>query len=181
MRRIARRPLLALVGLVACLLAGAASAEQPLEQAVRSAFVFRFGEYVAWPDGTFAGADAPLVIGTLGDDVMADNLEEAARGRKIGGRPVVVRRLREVAQAREVNVLYVRPTRSVHRDDLEQALRGRAVLTVGDKAADAGAMIEFVREENKVRFEIDAAEAERCGLKLSSKLLSLAVAVSESR
>jgi hypothetical protein len=157
--------------------AGAVAAQQPLEQAVKSAYVFRFGEYVAWPDGTFAGPDAPFVIGTLGDDAMAENLEEAVRGRTVGGRPIVVKRLRDAEEARDVHVLYLHPSRGIHRDDVAAALRGRAVLTVGDKSAGSGAIIEFVRQENKVRFEIDAAAAERCGLKLSSKLLSLAVAV----
>ena len=58
-------------------------------------------------------------------------------------------------------------------------LRGASVLTVGeiDRFAQQGGIIGFLTEENKVRFEINAAVAEHARLKISSKLLALAKTV----
>ncbi|MBI4458756.1 MAG: YfiR family protein, partial [Acidobacteria bacterium] len=58
-------------------------------------------------------------------------------------------------------------------------LRGSSVLTVSEVPGftDAGGMIEFTIDEGKVRFYINAAIAETSGLRLSSRLLRVAMAV----
>jgi hypothetical protein len=57
------------------------------------------------------------------------------------------------------------------------AVRGAPVLSVTDgaKSADAKGIVHFVVLENRVRFEIDVQAASASGLKISSKLLDLAV------
>jgi hypothetical protein len=56
-------------------------------------------------------------------------------------------------------------------------VQGAPVLTVGDTEGflRAGGVINFVLEGSKVRFLIDQAAAERSGLRISSKLMRLAV------
>jgi len=51
------------------------------------------------------------------------------------------------------------------------------VLTVGEteRFTESGGIINFTREGNKIRFAISDDTAKRAGLKISSKLLSLAV------
>jgi hypothetical protein len=58
-------------------------------------------------------------------------------------------------------------------------LDGSYILTIGDTKGfgESGVMINFLTKENKVRFEINLAAARRAGLKISSKLLSLATIV----
>jgi hypothetical protein len=53
---------------------------------------------------------------------------------------------------------------------------GIGVLTVGEGTSftRAGGMIAFVIENRRVRFEINRTAAENAGLKLSSKLLTVA-------
>jgi hypothetical protein len=53
------------------------------------------------------------------------------------------------------------------------------VLTVGesDEFARRGGMINFVLEQDKVRFEINVSRVEQGGLKLSAQLQKLASAV----
>jgi hypothetical protein len=43
-----------------------------------------------------------------------------------------------------------------------------------DRFIETGGMINFVAEGNKIRFQINEVAAESAGLKISSKLLSLA-------
>jgi hypothetical protein len=61
-------------------------------------------------------------------------------------------------------------------------VRGAHVLTVGD-APDflaRGGVVEFVREGNRVRFDVNIGEAQRAGLVVSSRLLRVARHVSPS-
>jgi hypothetical protein len=55
-------------------------------------------------------------------------------------------------------------------------LRSERVLTVGETQgfADGGGIINFIEENNKIRFEINAEAARRTGLNISSELLKLA-------
>ena len=54
-------------------------------------------------------------------------------------------------------------------------------VTVGDTPGflDHGGMMNFILEGSKVRFEIDLNAAEQAGLKISSKLINLAVAANK--
>jgi YfiR/HmsC-like len=57
-----------------------------------------------------------------------------------------------------------------------EALQGQSVLTVGEDGGftQFGGIINFVKEDNRVRFEVNVSAAERAGLKISSRLLALA-------
>ena len=57
-----------------------------------------------------------------------------------------------------------------------ERLQGLPVLTVGDSEqfAQQGGMIGFSLQDNKVRFEINLGAAQQAGLKISSRLLTLA-------
>ena len=57
-----------------------------------------------------------------------------------------------------------------------EALADSPILTVGetDGFLESGGIINFITEEDKVRFEINAAAAKKRGLRISSKLLRLA-------
>jgi hypothetical protein len=47
----------------------------------------------------------------------------------------------------------------------------------GDGFLDGGGMIAFILEDRRVRFNIDQGAAQKAGLKLSSRLLSVARSV----
>jgi hypothetical protein len=62
------------------------------------------------------------------------------------------------------------------------AVRDAPVLTVSDTTdfARHGGGIEFVREPNRLRFDVNLPGAERAGIKVSSRLLKVARRVHES-
>ena len=65
---------------------------------------------------------------------------------------------------------------------LPTSYREGAVLTVGESPAfaAAGGAIAFVRQDGKLRFEINISAAERAHLKVSGELQKLAAAVVRS-
>jgi hypothetical protein len=66
--------------------------------------------------------------------------------------------------------------------EIEDQLRGASVLLVGEFPgfAGAGGTLQFTIEDNRVRFLINTDAAQRAGLRLSSKLLSVATVVHDS-
>lgn len=155
------------------LLAPLAAAGQALEREVKAAFLFKFLSFVEWPQSAFARPDSPLAIGVVGADEVLDELQQIVPGRVIQGRPVTVRRLYYGEPASGLHMLFVgRPAGS--------ALPGYAgrdgLLLVGEQpgALEQGAIINFVIVEGRVRFEVAADAAERRGLRVSPRMLSVA-------
>jgi uncharacterized protein DUF4154 len=147
-----------------------------LERRVKAAFLYKFAGYVEWPADAFAGPDEPVVIGVVGADALADELEQLVAGRRVGNRPLAMRRLSGPDPAARVHILFV--GRGIDRAQAFQLLaqtQGRPVLTVTE--ADgwlAGSVINFIIDNDKVRFGISAAAAEGNGLRLGSQLLAVA-------
>lgn len=166
--------------IVVCLLAGAATAAAQAPRApeyeVKAAFLYNFAKFVDWPPRAFPDPSAPLHICVLGRDPFGDTLSKLLEGKSISGRPIASRLLQSPAEARLCHILFI--SRS-EPEFLKQALapiRDLAVLTVGesDDFLPLGGMINFVLEQDRVRFEINLDAAERHRLKLSSKLLAVA-------
>ncbi len=175
----ARLPRLALAASLAALLAWASvqAQSQYAPEAVKAAFLYRFAGYVQWPTEAMAGPQ--FTIATLCGDQIADELEQVVAGRSIDGLPARVHRLRRLSQAEDAQILYVGPSCSGELSAALSALAVRPVLIVTD-AEDglrAGATINFISENQHIRFEVSLLSARRSGLKISSELLSVAARV----
>lgn len=166
--------------IIACLLAGAATAAAQSPRApeyeVKAAFLYNFAKFVEWPSPAFSASSAHLRICVLGHDPFGDALIRIVEGKSISGHSIVIREAQSLAEARACHILFI--SRS-DPDTLQQALahlRDLPVLTVGENSEflSLGGMINFVLEEDRVRFEINLEAAERHHLKISSKLLSVA-------
>jgi len=153
--------------------AGAAS----LEYSVKAAYLTKFGIYVEWPAASFASPSSPLVLCVAGNDPFGAALDQAAAQQRVEGRPVQVKRLKAVTRDAGCHILYLGFSDPQSIGQALAAVHGAPVLTVGDTANADGEIIRFVVENNRVRFDIDEVEASRNGLKISSKLLSLALHV----
>lgn len=173
-----RRALAWLCALWACsALAPAHAVQSYSESAVKAAFVLRFAGYVEWPQQT--DTTAPFVIAVLGDASLASNLEGLGEDRSIAGRPVQVRRVDSAGAARDAQVLVVGSTRRGSLRTLLRPLTGSSVLVVSaeEDALAAGSVINFLKEQDRMRFEVSLPAARRMGLRISSELLSVAARV----
>lgn len=148
------------------------------ESAVKAAFLFKFGSFVEWPAGTFGTAREPLLIGVLGDDAVADELEQLAEGRSIEGRTVRVRRMKDSDTGNPVHILFVGTQRPARLRELLHGVPGPVlVITEQEGALRYGSVINFVAEGPRVRFAASLVSAENRGLRLSARLLAVAQAV----
>lgn len=143
---------------------------------IKAAFLYKFGGFVEWPDAAFAGPETPLVIGALGADALADELERVTAGRRVQDRAVAVRRLRPGEKPEGVHVLFIGESQNARIAEVAAALRGEPVLVVSESASatSRGSMINFVVEGNRVRFDVALPPAEAGHLKISARLLGVA-------
>ena len=153
------------------------------EQDIKAAFLYKFLGYVEWPAGTLNAPSAPIVIGVLGADDVADELRTIVARRRIGQHPIDVRRVVEGDALDGVNVLFIGRGGESALPRLAPAAHQRSVLLVSelDGGLEEGSVINLVVVDNRVRFEVSLEAAERSGLKLSSRMLALAMWVRPSR
>jgi hypothetical protein len=144
---------------------------------VKAAFLFKFSQFVEWPDNTFPDKETPLTIGVLGDDPFKGFLSELVRDEKVGSRPLRVEYYRRVEEVKGCHILFVSSSEGKGLGQILAALKNRSILTVGesDGFAQSGGMIRFVISgDRKVRFRINATAAKDANLTISAKLLRLA-------
>lgn len=156
------------------------AADDALAAAVKATYLYKFVPFIEWPEVSAAETSvAPVQFCVVGDDAFAGLLEQAVAGQRMGERPVGVRRLDKVDRQSGCHVIYIGGSGSQPPADILDTVRGMPVLTVTDAMRDPGdkGIINFVVDNNRVRFEIDIRAAAENGLVISSKLLSLAIAV----
>jgi hypothetical protein len=167
-----------LIGRCALVLALALAPAQAQDGSVRikAAFLYKFGGFVEWPDSAFSGPQAPFVIGVIGGDAFAAELEDVTVGRRVHERAVAVRRLGAGEPPRGVHVLFIGASHDARLAELAAAARGQPVLIVTESlsSTERGSMINFVLAENKVRFDVALPPAEAGNLRISARLLSVA-------
>jgi hypothetical protein len=161
----------------------APTASSPTEYQVKAAFLYNFARFVEWPAEPRHDPGAPFVIAILGRDPFGAVLDETVAGKTVAGRPIEVRRIPRVDEARDAQIVFISPSERPNTDAILKALVRPGVLTVGDMDgfAQRGGAINFTLQARKVRFEINPAAAEQAGLKMSSQLLKLATLVARPR
>lgn len=143
------------------------------EYQVKAAYLFNFSQFVEWPTTAYASADAPFVIGILGEDPFGGALDQVVRGESLSGHPLVVKRFRDADEIAGCNILFIGRGEAPRLEQTLQAVRGRHILTVTDftGAESRAAIIVLKTENNRIRMRINIDEARANDLVISSKLL----------
>lgn len=178
--RVWRRPS-AVVVLFAFLFVPVLQAQQSKvsEYQVEATYLYNFGRFVQWPPNGAAAKGDSFSICVLGQDPFGSTLDSTLAGETLEGKPLKVKRISTPRDAGECRILFISSTEENHLREILAALDESCTLTVSDMPAFSrrGGMIQFVLEDNKVRFEINLAKAETAKLTLSSELLKVATAV----
>jgi hypothetical protein len=165
--------------LSSCFLVSDLHAQTPahsLEYRVKAAFLLNFTKFVEWPEAAFRSADAPITICIVGEDPFGDVLDRTLAGETVNGHAIRAERPASEGDLRVCHILFVGRSERERFPQIVSRLEGSSTLTVSELPAfsEEGGMIEFVVEEGKARFYINAATTEAAGLKLSSRLLRVA-------
>jgi hypothetical protein len=171
-------PILNLTLALLFVVAGVSAQEaKPSEYQLKAAFLFNFAKFIEWPPEAFAEKESPFIIGILGDNPFGKELERTILGKTVNGRMLEIRTFDSPAEAKKCHILFIGSSENKRLPEVLDNLHGTSVLTVSDWVhfTKNGGMINFVLESNRIRFRINDQAARGAGLKISSKLLNLAV------
>lgn len=153
----------------------------PTEYQVKAAFLYNFAKFVEWPATAFAASGGAMVLGVFGNDPFGTTLDRIARDQTVQGRRIIVRRANKLGDIGTCHILFVRPPDDVNLASFIRGASATGRLLVGEAEgfAQRGGVIGFFVEQRRVRFMINVSAAERAGLRVSSKLLSVARVIHE--
>jgi hypothetical protein len=146
------------------------------ENEIKAGFLYNFTKFVEWPPDAFLDSSGPIVLGVVGDSPITDLVTDAASGKIVNGRAVIVKKFKEGQDLRSCHILFVSSSEEKHMTRILESLRGSNVLTVGETSgfAESGGVINFFIDGNKVRLEINLDAAARSRLKISAKVIAVA-------
>jgi hypothetical protein len=164
--------------LLGCLCARAEESTTSAENQIKAAFLVKFLGFIEWP-AVLEHAGAPIVVGVMGARPVSDDLSQIAQGRPVNGHPVRVRALAPGDSLADVQVLFVGRGESAAMGSILASAQGRSLLVVTESETGlaAGSAINFVVQDDRVRFDVSLPAAGRAGLKISARLLAVARSV----
>lgn len=147
------------------------------EYELKAAVVSKLPMFTQWPDASFASANAPLVIGILGENRFGQHLENAIRGKISTGHPLAVKPCRDARDATQCQVVFIFGDRKEVEDALSQ-FAGMKVLTVSDSPGftELGGMVSLTLTpaDKKVQIEVNLEAVQQSRLRMDPRLLQLA-------
>jgi len=157
------------------------------EPEIKAAYLYNFGRYVEWPPSARPVGDSGspnFVIGVVGDSPVVAPLRTIAATKKVEGRAILIRQFKAATDFQACQVLFVPAGQD---PELVAAIlkkaRATPTLIVGEEEGFAlkHGQIGFYTDQNNMKFEINVGSADKVGLKISSKLLSLGRIVGEKQ
>jgi hypothetical protein len=170
-----------------------------LEYQLKAAFLYNFMKFIEFSDPS-SDADAaakkePIILAVLGEDLFGKHLDDLTK-KVIKDRPIRIIRIEGFEQYKSAHpkatqeeyfreqqkaiescrLLFVSRSEEKWMSEILAFTGKMRIIMASDTAnfASKGGLIEFVMEENKIRFDINVVSAEQKGLKVSSQLLQLA-------
>jgi len=143
----------------------------------KAMFTLNFIRYIGWPEEAKQG---DFVIGVLKESQVLSNLQAQTVGKKFGFQNIIVKEFKSIDEVTDCQILFFSNNQNFGKNAaavVAKLKNNSLIITEVDGAINDGSMINFVIRDEKLKFELSAANAEKVGLKFSSSLTSLSNAI----
>ncbi|MEO5368800.1 MAG: YfiR family protein [Magnetococcus sp. DMHC-1] len=145
------------------------------ELQVEVAYLYNFTKFVTFPETAFIQEENIFNICVLGENPFADLLNVLAK-KNVQDKKINIRIHARHEDTLGCHILFISKSEQERFSEIFSGLAGKPVLIVGDTPGfcHQGGMINFIRFENTLRFEINIRMAEQADLKISAPMLQVA-------
>jgi len=154
----------------------ATAADDHLEYKVKAGYLFNFAKFVEWPADAFDTSSSPFVIGVVDQGGLFEYWKTLLEGKIVNGHPVTLREIVRGEKNPRVHLLFVSRTAQTSVAEIKEYLGGGNTLLVGESIQFAERLggVGFIEERGAIRFALNLERTSLAGLKVSSKLSSVA-------
>ncbi len=155
-------------------LSAPASAAGISEYALKAALTLNFIRFTNWPADHISTQTGKLRLCVSGDEYVQKAFRKIDK-KSSGKRVLRVNSIQNPLYIGRCDVLFYSGKNRSLLARMLSATQGRPVLTIGDVRGftDSGGIINMIRSNKKIRFEINQGSLNKTGLTVSSKLLKL--------
>ena len=142
----------------------------------KATYILNFAKYTEWPAAYKQG---DFVIGVVGDDDLALNLETPAKTKKINSQTLVVKRFKSVSDVTKCHLIYVSGSTAGEVDPYINKAKEYNCLTVteGKGFIERTSAINFVVVGAAMKYEMNKSLFKQQDLIVSNTLENLATKV----
>jgi len=148
------------------------------EYDLKAAFMYNFTRYIEWDASV---TDKEFIIGVIGSSPINERLEEIARTKNVNNKKIIIRKFSTPDEISFCHILFISRDASFPLDEIlaKEAIKGTLIVSEKSGFAAQGTAINFIRVNNKLKFEANMKVINSAGLKVSSQLLKLAIIVDQ--
>ena len=171
MRRLLRYPVALLASLPAVVAMSA-----PSEYQLKLDLFPKFTRFIEWPgQSSVRNLYAPFTLGVIGQSPFGDDLDRYFLKQLLKGKSVQVRYCRTLEDLDSCDLVFICASEKDRLKPILARVRQRPILTVSDTPgfAKAGVMVSFLREGNRLAFEVNVATAKEAGIQFASNFLQV--------
>ncbi|MBF0225545.1 MAG: YfiR family protein [Desulfobacterales bacterium] len=147
------------------------SVEAP-EYTIKSIFIKKIIKYITWPDNSFNSSDNAINLCFVEENEFLDAFD-TLKDKSSKDRPIYLKNYWLSSQT--CHILFINSKNRKLVESILSKVKNMPVLTIGEMEGfvELGGIINFIKESDKIRFEINIDSAKRSGFTISSHLLKL--------
>jgi len=153
----------------------AQSAGEATLENLLSVYIYNFTKFIEWPQSK---TDA-FHICVIGESKILEPLTTIAEKEKVNGKDIIVNQIRNIDAVSECEILFMSKTDYKSLAEVVNKIKGKNILLITNSQgfAEKGAGINFIRIDDKIKFEINKKVLDENKIIPNSRLLSLAAKV----
>jgi YfiR/HmsC-like len=169
--------------LLPLLLCAAAPPQRDVEKdttaILQANYLYNIAKLVEWKDPSMRTGN--FIIGVVGGANLYQELIKQYSTRTIGKQPIEVRKLPRTAEVDRCHMLFVGKNDLALLPEIYKRMRGKPTLLITEYsgALDDGSVVNFVKVDNLLKYELSMANATNHGLVVGLTLKNLAHRVEE--
>lgn len=141
-------------------------------QRAQAMFIYNFTKFFDWPQTEKSG---DFIIGVLGARELSTELEKTTNGKKNVTQNIVVKYFKNISEVSKCHVIFVDALKSdnitnIHKQTGVHCL----ILTDSQSGISKGAIIQFISEGDRLKYDFSKENALKHGLKFHSRVEEMA-------
>ncbi|MBK8499005.1 MAG: YfiR family protein [Flavobacteriales bacterium] len=154
-------------------------AEKDTTAILQANYLYNIAKLVEWKDPTMRSGN--FIIGVIGGANLYQELIKQYSTRTIGKQPIEVRKLPRSAEVERCHLLFVGKSDLALLPEIYKRMKDQPTMVITEYAGalEDGSVVNFVKVDNLLKYELSMANAKRHGLVVGLTLKNLAHRVEE--
>jgi len=138
----------------------------------KASFIYNFTKFFDWPQTEKSG---DFIIGVFGSRELFNHLEKVTNGKKNVTQNIIVKYFNTKNDITKCHVIFVDALKSDYISNIHEST-GVHCLIISDSylGIEKGATIQFITEDDKLKYAFSGGNALKHGLKYHSKVAEMA-------